>query len=80
MDSIQRYLLHKGDVLFTEGGDFDKLGRGAIWEKQIDPCLHQNHIFSVRCNETLKQKLAALEKQKRGLMQKLLTGEIRVKT
>ncbi|MBN2467792.1 MAG: restriction endonuclease subunit S [Deltaproteobacteria bacterium] len=30
--------------------------------------------------KTLEQKLAALEKQKRGLMQKLLTGEIRVKT
>jgi len=29
--------------------------------------------------EVLEKKLAALEKQKRGLMQKLLTGEIRVK-
>ena len=27
----------------------------------------------------LEKKLKALEKQKRGLMQKLLTGEIRVK-
>jgi len=30
--------------------------------------------------ETLEKKLAALEKQKRGMMQKLLTGEVRVKT
>jgi type I restriction enzyme S subunit len=29
---------------------------------------------------TLENQLAALEKQKRGLMQKLLTGEVRVKT
>jgi len=29
--------------------------------------------------ETLEKKLIALEKQKRGLMQKLLTGEVRVK-
>ncbi|MDY0044959.1 MAG: restriction endonuclease subunit S [Syntrophales bacterium] len=29
--------------------------------------------------KTLEQKLAALEKQKRGLIQKLLTGEVRVK-
>jgi len=29
---------------------------------------------------TLEKQLAALEKQKRGLMQKLLTGEVRVKT
>ncbi len=30
--------------------------------------------------ESLKTKLSALEKQKRGLMQKLLTGEVRVKS
>jgi len=29
--------------------------------------------------DKLKSKLAAFEKQKRGLMQKLLTGEVRVK-
>jgi len=29
--------------------------------------------------EILETKLSALEKQKRGLMQKLLTGEVRVK-
>ena len=28
----------------------------------------------------MENKLKALEKQKRGLMQKLLTGEVRVKT
>jgi restriction endonuclease S subunit len=27
----------------------------------------------------IKKKLATLERQKRGLMQKLLTGEVRVK-
>ncbi len=32
----------------TEGGDFDKLGRGSVWDAQIDPCLHQNHVFAVR--------------------------------
>ncbi|EYT89770.1 hypothetical protein ThrDRAFT_04614 [Frankia casuarinae] len=35
----------------TEGGDFDKLGRGAVWDGSIDPCLHQNHIFRVRCDK-----------------------------
>jgi type I restriction enzyme S subunit len=43
-----RYELHAGDVLMTEGGDFDKLGRGYVWEAQIAGCLHQNHIFAVR--------------------------------
>jgi type I restriction enzyme S subunit len=42
------YRLQAGDVLMNEGGDEDKLGRGAIWDGQIDPCLHQNHVFCVR--------------------------------
>src|SRR5207237_8129017 len=45
---IERYRLHDEDVVLTEGGDFDKLGRGFIWRGQIDLCVHQNHIFSVR--------------------------------
>jgi len=44
----ERYLLKIGDILLTEGGDPDKLGRGAVWEKQIPDCIHQNHIFRVR--------------------------------
>lgn len=32
----------------TEGGDPDKLGRGAVWHNQISNCIHQNHIFRVR--------------------------------
>lgn len=42
-------MLQAGDVLMTEGGDLDKLGRGTVWEGQIEPCLHQNHVFAVRC-------------------------------
>lgn len=41
-------LLKPNDVLMTEGGDRDKLGRGAIWTGQIDTCAYQNHIFRVR--------------------------------
>ena len=47
---VERYSLEDGDVLMTEGGDFDKLGRGAVWRNQISPCLHQNHVFAVRVN------------------------------
>jgi len=50
---VKRYLLRSGDVLFTEGGDFDKLGRGSIWKNEISPCLHQNHVFAVRCKKSL---------------------------
>jgi len=45
---VNRFLLRRGDLLMTEGGDFDKLGRGCIWEGQIEPCVHQNHVFAVR--------------------------------
>lgn len=37
-----------GDVLFNEGGDRDKLGRGWVWEGQIANCIHQNHVFRGR--------------------------------
>jgi restriction endonuclease S subunit len=50
---LERYQLRAGDVLMTEGGDFDKLGRGAVWDGSIDPCLHQNHIFRVRCDRSI---------------------------
>ncbi|MEV4831062.1 hypothetical protein AB0K25_22425 [Micromonospora sp. NPDC049257] len=46
----QRYKLQIGDVLMTEGGDLDKLGRGAVWKGQVADCLHQNHVFAVRPN------------------------------
>lgn len=49
-DEVDRYRLAPGDVLMTEGGDLDKLGRGTLWEGQIPNCLHQNHIFRVRAN------------------------------
>lgn len=48
-----RYSLRPGDVLMTEGGDLDKLGRGTVWDGSISPCLHQNHVFSVRCRKGL---------------------------
>ena len=45
---VEKYRLHPGDVLMTEGGDRDKLGRGTIWRGEVDNCIHQNHIFRVR--------------------------------
>ena len=45
---IRRYSLKSGDVLFNEGGDRDKLGRGWVWSGDLAECLHQNHVFRVR--------------------------------
>ena len=48
VNAIERYSLQEGDVLMNEGGDYDKVGRGAVWTGEISPCLHQNHVFAVR--------------------------------
>ena len=53
VDEVPKFRLEAGDVLMTEGGDIDKLGRGTIWEGQIPNCLHQNHVFRIRPNREL---------------------------
>ncbi|MBF0411761.1 MAG: restriction endonuclease subunit S [Desulfamplus sp.] len=42
---LKKLELKQWDILFNEGGDRDKLGRGWIWESQIIPCITQNHVF-----------------------------------
>ena len=44
----EKLVLQHGDILFNEGGDRDKLGRGWVWEGQIENCIHQNHVFRAR--------------------------------
>jgi type I restriction enzyme S subunit len=66
-DEARRYLLQGGDVLLTEGGDPDKLGRGAVWRGEVPGCIHQNHIFRVRANDSvLPDYLSALIGSQRG--------------
>ena len=48
----EKYLLKYGDVLYTEGGDRDKLGRGTVWKNEIEECIHQNHVFKARLDKT----------------------------
>ncbi|MFE9927273.1 hypothetical protein ACFYQA_38930 [Streptomyces sp. NPDC005774] len=60
----ERSTLRPGDVLMTEGGDLDKLGRGTVWSGEIPQCLHQNHVFALRPDEsTLNGKYLALMTQ-----------------
>ncbi len=47
-DELPKYLVHEGDLLITEGGDWDKVGRTAIWQGGVERCLHQNHVFKAR--------------------------------
>ena len=51
----EKYALLPGDIVMTEGGDLDKLGRGYVWSGELPYCAHQNHVFRVRPN------LAALD-------------------
>jgi type I restriction enzyme S subunit len=45
---IESLTLRDGDVLFNEGGDRDKLGRGWVWREEVPHCIHQNHVFRMR--------------------------------
>lgn len=45
---IAALALMNGDVLFNEGGDRDKLGRGWVWRDEVNECIHQNHVFRMR--------------------------------
>lgn len=48
---IEQYRIQPNDILMTEGGDPDKVGRGALINEVPEDCIHQNHIFRVRLNE-----------------------------
>lgn len=50
-DMAKALRLEPGDVLLNEGGDRDKLGRGWVWEGEIDGCIHQNHVFRARLQD-----------------------------
>lgn len=49
---VEKWQLRAGDILLTEGGDWDKLGRGTVWSGEIPNCIHQNHIFRIRVDQT----------------------------
>lgn len=48
---VKKYRLAPGDIVITEGGDPDKLGRGTVWRGEIEEAIHQNHIFRVRLKD-----------------------------
>jgi len=48
-EEIEKTTLQKGDLLFVEGnGSVEQIGRVAIWDGSIEPCLHQNHLIKAR--------------------------------
>ena len=70
--------LESGDILLTEGGDPDKLGRGYVWHGEVEDCIHQNHIFSVRVHNHEKVNplfLSAVISSQRGKRYFLKVGK-----
>lgn len=47
-EEMEKYLVKVGDLMITEGGDWDKVGRTAIWRGGVEDCVHQNHVFKAR--------------------------------
>lgn len=46
---LDRTRLTAGDVLVVEGhGNPAEIGRCAVWDGSIDPCVHQNHLIRAR--------------------------------
>ncbi|MER2514658.1 MAG: restriction endonuclease subunit S [Nitrosomonas ureae] len=73
---LKTLLLESGDILFNEGGDIDKLGRGWIWEGQIPRCTFQNHVFRARLLDKQNQpKYISWWSNYRGLNYFLRSGK-----
>lgn len=48
---LERWRLQSGDVLVIEGnGSADHIGRTALFNGEIEDCVHQNHIIRIRPN------------------------------
>ena len=48
IDELEKYAVKEGDLLITEGGDWDKVGRTATWRSEVPYMAHQNHVFKAR--------------------------------
>ncbi len=48
---VTRFALQPDDVLLIEGGSAPDVGRGWIWDGQIEGCIHQNHVFRARITD-----------------------------
>jgi type I restriction enzyme S subunit len=49
-EELNKWRLAAGDLLIVEGnGSADEIGRCAVWDGSIAPCVYQNHLIRVRC-------------------------------
>jgi len=66
-EELDKYSVMARDLLITEGGDWDKVGRTAIWRDELPRVAHQNHIFKARC---------FLDEQNEVWLEKYLNSEV----
>ncbi len=66
-DEKDKYRVKDRDLLIIEGGDWDKVGRTAIWFGELPYVAHQNHVYKVRI---------FLEKQSELWLERYLNGPI----
>lgn len=53
-DELDRLSLRSGDLLVVEGnGSASQIGRAAVWNGEIQDCVHQNHLIRVRPGPSL---------------------------
>ena len=49
---LRKLRLETGDVLLVEGnGSRTEIGRCAVWNGEVEDCVHQNHIIRIRLGE-----------------------------
>lgn len=48
VEEVEKYEVLARDLLITEGGDWDKVGRTTIWNNELPYIAHQNHVFKAR--------------------------------
>jgi type I restriction enzyme S subunit len=58
---LERFRLEPQDILVVEGnGSASEIGRCAVWNGEIENCVHQNHIIRCRPNAVELTAYAAL--------------------
>ena len=65
IEEEDKYRVKARDLLITEGGDWDKVGRTAIWSNELPYVAHQNHVFKASI---------FLEEQSEVWLEKYLNG------
>lgn len=58
-NEFKKTVLVDGDILIVEGnGSLEHIGRAAIWNSEIEDCVHQNHIIRWRAGPSILPKFA----------------------